>query len=209
MRSITSLLLLSCFVSQASAKPPAPCSEEVGTVVPGQGTFIAATATKNSFLKPGQCLTSPNRKWTAVLQASDGNFVLYSVENDNVKSAQWSSRTAGNPGAGLLVQQDGHFVLYRAGGIAASPETVHGDPQKAIYQSNPPIQPHANYFLDMQDDGNLVLYIGSHPTKASGHKFSARDQMNPVGGNPKQCTKWTCWNDSSVGQQCAFLPSKC
>ncbi|TYC60927.1 hypothetical protein ETQ85_05935 [Zoogloea oleivorans] len=209
MRSIISLLLFSCFVSQASAKPPAPCTEEIGTVIPGQGTFVAATATRNFYLKPGQCLTSPNRKWTAVLQATDGNFVLYAIESDIVKSANWSTRTAGNPGAGLLVQQDGHFVVYQNGGIVISAEGVNGDPQKAIYQSNPSVKPYANYFLDMQDDGNLVLYIGSDPKNISGYTFSAWNQMNRSSGAPKQCPKWTCWNDPTVGQQCAFLPSRC
>jgi hypothetical protein len=42
------------------------------------------------------------------MQADDGNLVLYGDGN----FAHWSSKTYGNPGAYLQVQNDGNLVVY-------------------------------------------------------------------------------------------------
>jgi hypothetical protein len=45
---------------------------------------------------------------------NDGNFVLYSASH----AAVWSSRTAGHPGAFLVLQDDGNLVIYDSNGAA-------------------------------------------------------------------------------------------
>lgn len=196
-----------CFASSLQAAPPDPCLEETGTVVNKSGTFISATATTNHYLKPGQCLVSANRKYMAVMQASDGNLVTYQFKEDGSKQALWSTRTGGNPDAGVLVQQDGHFVVYRRNGIAdgAQPQ---GNPASAVWVSNPAKSPFADYILHMQDDGNLVLYPGTHPFNVGKYLFSSKDQSQQS-RPPKRCTQWQCWNDSTVGMQCAYIPVNC
>ena len=120
------LLLASIFMlSNVQAAPPYPCNQEVGNIeinelgkvdIPFEGTSIVATPQAYYFLRPGQCLVSPNRERMAVMQSSDGNFVVYYLPASENHSL-WSTKTGGHPGAGLLVQQDGHFVIYDNGGI--------------------------------------------------------------------------------------------
>jgi hypothetical protein len=43
---------------------------------------------------------------------TDGNLVIYTPTNLGV----WSSRTHGNPGSYLIVQNDGNTVIYNASG---------------------------------------------------------------------------------------------
>ncbi len=51
---------------------------------------------------------SPNMKYCLIFQ-SDGNLVLYPTGRD---SAEWSSKTYGNPSAVLSIQKDGNVVIY-------------------------------------------------------------------------------------------------
>jgi hypothetical protein len=46
----------------------------------------------------------------AVMQQTDGNFVLYLFNGQPA----WASDTAGNPGARLILQDDGNLVVYLA-----------------------------------------------------------------------------------------------
>ena len=69
-----SLLILALVNFPAVAAPSAPCTKEIGEVVPDVGTYVNATADTNYFIKPGECLVSPNKQYMAVLQP-DGNFV--------------------------------------------------------------------------------------------------------------------------------------
>ena len=54
----------------------------------------------------------------AVLQSSDGNFVVYNILSTDTTSADalWASNTAGNPGDYLSCQDDGNLVIYTSGG---------------------------------------------------------------------------------------------
>ena len=45
------------------------------------------------------------------IMQTDGNLVLY----DTSGQPHWASKTQGNPGAFLNVQDDGNLVVYRAG----------------------------------------------------------------------------------------------
>lgn len=61
----------------------------------------------NEQLASGEKLVSASGSATLEMQASDGNLVLtYGASN------VWSSKTAGNPGAHLVLQSAGNLVLY-------------------------------------------------------------------------------------------------
>jgi hypothetical protein len=86
-------------------------------------------------------LDSPNGRYRALMQ-TDGNFVVYST----VTGPLWSSGTAGHPGSYLVLQQtDGNVVIYASNGHALWSTHTSGD---------------IGADLEMQNDGNLVLYAG-------------------------------------------------
>lgn len=212
IKSTISLLAISFYAASAIAAPPVPCKEEVGVKRAGFGTYVQATATSNYYLKPGECLISANEKFMAVLQADDGNFVVYPLPGQSKKNAKWQSRTSGSPGAGLLVQQDGHAVIYRAGDIVTSADgNWNGKPNsKAPWVSNKASTPYDSYFLAMQDDGNLVLYRGSDPDNARGFVFNSFDdskQKAATGKSPFSCPcNYRCVPDKNGITWCVCEP---
>jgi len=155
-------------IHEAHADPD--CS--IGTVIANVGTYVVATPSKNFLIAPNQCLASSNGEWRAHLQLADGNFVLrYSTG-----TPYWDSKTAGNPGAGLLVQGDGHMVIYRAGGYGSTADgNVNGNPLAAVPNGVIPIATSStdSYFLIVEDDGGLRLYRGSNPSQQRGLIWSA------------------------------------
>lgn len=103
---------------------------------------IECTASKNTFLRASQCLTSPNRNYRAIMQ-HDGNFVIYERKNGK-ETAVWNTRTSGNAGAFLALQQDGNLVVYSKA-------------SKPLYNSKTSRKPFADYKLKLGDDGVLQL----------------------------------------------------
>jgi len=96
----------------------------------------------------------------------DGNFVLY----DRADAALWASGTPGSGDTYLAVQNDGNLVVYSANdiplwashtrlpkpsrcGFMYANELLFGGEQ--LWSCN------GRYFLEMQTDGNLVLYTMS------------------------------------------------
>ena len=55
---------------------------------------------------------TPSPGDNVMLMADDGNLVVLDVNN----VVRWQSGTAGNPGAFAVLQNDGNFVVYTAGG---------------------------------------------------------------------------------------------
>jgi len=103
-----------------------------------------AAACKNKLqrgetLAMGEKLCSANGQYTAVLQKSDGNFVVY--RNSDSK-ALWATHTYGND-LRLVLQGDGNLVLYTSKNVPKFNTQTHGKPARDLI---------------MQDDGNLVLY---------------------------------------------------
>jgi len=124
------------------------------------GNLALTVATSTRVL--WQTKTTNNSGASAVLQAGDGNFVVYS----NAGKPLWNAGTAGKKNVRLEVQNDGRVVLIFDGGSKAlcnansmlkTNETLRKN--QYLYSTN------LKYQLIMQSDGNLVLYQVS-PKKA-------------------------------------------
>lgn len=167
------LLPLAGLQSVASAAPALPAGAP-GVVAPG------------AVLAENESAHSPNGRYTLV-QQSDGNLVLYSAPNRaewdtgtqgaGVKTVMqadgnlvvysaaskplFDTATAGHPGAALAVQDDGNLVIYAAdGAVLWSRHMWLGKlPAGRIVKPGDQVRSMDNkYHLDMQTDGNLVLY---------------------------------------------------
>jgi hypothetical protein len=107
-----------------------------------RGELLHKTALKDGeHLSPGQSLVSP-RGYYRLLVQPDGNLVVYGPTGTN-----WSSAT-GVPNSSLVLTATGNLVL--AAGPTANANWNTGDVIR---------YPTAGHFeVDLQDDGNLVLY---------------------------------------------------
>lgn len=120
----------------------------------------------NVPLRPGECISSPDRKYDLVYQ-TDGNLEVRRRDGAKTDDLVWESRTRGKAPGKVLVQDDGNLVIYGPN------NEVHA----AIndYGSTPD---HQHRVLRMQDDGNLVLYAPSGKavwdTRHVGEKLQAR-----------------------------------
>jgi hypothetical protein len=99
-------------------------------------------------LSPGQELRSDNGLHTLILQA-DGNVVLYGRDS----RALWSTNTWGlkNPRE-FVMQADGNLVLYDTSNVARWSSGTWNNP---------------GAFLNVQDDGNLVIYRAGSQTETA------------------------------------------
>jgi hypothetical protein len=98
-----------------------------------------------NLLLPGQQLNINDRLMpptgrTFLIMQSDGNLVLYRVDNG---AALFSSNTWGQPVTHAVMQDDGNFVCYDANGHAHWATGTNGNPGAQLL---------------IQDDGNLVVY---------------------------------------------------
>lgn len=93
-----------------------------------------------SDLPAGSMLESPNQRYRFAVQ-TDGNCVLYRVEGASV-SPLWGTQTRGG-GVRLRLDSRGRMMVVSVSGesLWSSPEHSPGD-----------------YQLQIQDDGNLVIY---------------------------------------------------
>jgi hypothetical protein len=123
----------------AAATPVPKAPSGCGSVKPGEG------------LKAGESFTSCSGEFSLDMQ-TDGNLVLYRSESKGQVS-RWSSGTAGTDGYVAIMQGDGNFVVYGR----------HSNPLWSSVTEG-----HANVSeVAVQDDGNLVIYVGSRPLWAS------------------------------------------
>lgn len=93
------------------------------------------------WLNTGGQLLSPNRLYQLVMQ-DDGNCVLYRLSS-NPPQPLWSTGSRGS-GCRLSLSSEGRILLSDSSG-------------KSLWQAG---SSHGNgpYYLQLQDDGNLVLY---------------------------------------------------
>ena len=112
-------------------------------------------------LRPGQSLQSNNKLHTLIMQ-TDGNVVLYGSQSNPL----WATNTDGliTPRK-FIMQTDGNPVLY----------SVDGQPRWASLTWNNP-----GAFLNIQDDGNLVVYrAGSQTETADNALWAAGSNDQP------------------------------
>lgn len=210
-RYIASTLLVTFALSYSVSTQAAPavpqCSTEISGLTVDQGkdnsyTAIQATAAQNYFVKPGECIVSPNRKFAAVMQ-SDGEFVVYPTDTPVAEKHVWAASTFRRGLAGLLVKQDGNIAIYSAGGITVDEKgRPSGNGGKVEFSSNSGTKPYADYFLAMQDHGNIVLYKGKAPTISaciwSSNTGAPCNKPNPSGKKP---CRWVVENTQDGQRQ--------
>ncbi|RKH44788.1 hypothetical protein [Corallococcus llansteffanensis] len=117
----------------------------VMAIIPMQAN--AQTLQANQALMAGQQLYSSNGKYKLVMQASDGNLVVYRVTNNAVI---WATNVFG--GTGAVMQEDRNFVVY---GNIANPATW-----RWASNTSAPVVDTAAY-LQLGDDGALTIYSGA------------------------------------------------
>lgn len=103
--------------------------------------YIGDRLLGGNVLSPGDYLLSPDHQFMFVMQASDGNMVLY---NQSTHQPLWSSGAWG-AGAHADMQPDGNFVIYNP---------------TAKWSSNTAQFEGASLYV--QDDGNVVIYQNGH-----------------------------------------------
>lgn len=165
--------------------PPTPSHAEPGS-----------TLGSTSALTSGEKLVSPNKQYSLVMQASDGNLVLYKgttalwstgatgsgsravMQGDgnlvvyNGSAPKWSSSTAGFAGASLSLHDDGNLVIYHAGRGVWTWSAGYIGHHLGSGQQLPPgallRSADGQYRMVMQGDGNLVVYRQSAALWATG-----------------------------------------
>jgi|GEM_PF-6727435 len=128
-------------------------------------TAVSNNLQSGESLQLGEALHSPNGRYRLELQASDGNLVLYHQYPGGGQHPIWATMTQKDAGhadfAGELVMQtDGNLVLYRAG-------HRHGAAH-ARWSSGTNKTENEGAALRLQNDGNLVLYVGDKALWSSG-----------------------------------------
>ena len=130
-----------CAPDHGSGTFPPPV-ENLSTCGPSSPSAMAV----GSNLVSGGCLESTNDQYQLIMQP-DGNLVLYYQQGSN-GYVIWASNTSGNPGAHAYLQTNGPLYVYSTSGAALfNTPGVSGGAAQA--------------FLDMQNDGNLVLYANN------------------------------------------------
>ena len=107
-----------------------------------------STLFSGQSLQPGQTLRSGNTLHTLIMQ-SDGNAVLYNSQSQPL----WSTNTGGQiKPRDFAMQADGNLVLYDTSGQPHWASNTQGNP---------------GAFLNVQDDGNLVVYRAGSATETA------------------------------------------
>jgi hypothetical protein len=96
-------------------------------------------------LLPGKNLESGNGRYRLSCQP-DGNLVIYQMDEQSVQ-ALWASKTRGSI-SGLLLRPDGQLRLHNLDN-----EVLWETEKQPGFEATP-----QGCFLQMQNDGNLVLY---------------------------------------------------
>ena len=147
---------------------------------------LVASPSANASLLPGQCLVSPDKKTQAVMQ-EDGNLVVYYAEG-TVRVAKWDSKTMGNAGSHLELQQDGNLVIY-------------GKDHRALWQACT-VHPFSNFFLQLQDDSNLVAYAGTSALDATAAVWSTMTDYGCSKKNDSCTWKWKPSGSNVLAFEC-------
>jgi hypothetical protein len=154
----------------------------IGHFVVGQPTPVMQCG--HSF-EVGVPLVSPNGIYYCYFQA-DGNLVVYDRSNAR-NNAIWNSETSGHTITNCILQCDGSFVLYNNTTVVCHSHSFCG--------RYPP------YWIQMQDDGNLVIYNVRKQAIWSS-KFGSTNVENPPQPKPhaqqKRAPNRVCAKDIRV-----------
>jgi hypothetical protein len=126
------------------AYPSVSRSLGVGERPPG---FLGVV--KGDRLLPGQQLNlgdelhASNGEGRLVLQAQDGNLVIYAKAGNAI----WNSGTINKGAVRAVMQTDGNFVVYTKSNVPLFQTGTNG---------------RYGAFIVLQTDGNLVVYVGTH-----------------------------------------------
>ena len=132
------------------------------------GCISTSSLSNNAEIRVGQCMYSPAKNYAVTVQ-SDGNIVVNRVSNGVVGSAAWDARTNHSDPAfrtvRLVMQADGNLVGYTSSNLWTW-QTKTNVTWPLFF--NPTYYPApSRYFLNMQNDGNLVVYgVGAPGTAA-------------------------------------------
>ncbi len=170
MKKLSFLAVFFLLVAQSFAQHPPKIT------IPGslpQGVFKPNT----SFAK-GQRYYSEDNRYCLVFQ-DDGNLVIYKFASARKYSAIWSSGTNGIAMKKCIFQEDGNLVLYDYTGKArwaANGGTVDGGGSgkgDKFYPKGPD-----SHWLTIQNDGNLVIYVGKYRTNSAPRWSSGSFEKN-------------------------------
>lgn len=111
-------------------------------VAPRGGLPTQSELHEGQQLAPGQQIGSPDRRYLLAYQG-DGNLVIYRVADS---LAVWASGTYGTSAGRAVMQADGNFVVYNAGGAPVFHTSTFGNPGS---------------FLRLQNNGSIAVFRGS------------------------------------------------
>lgn len=170
-----SLLFLFVFVMLCL---PTMAQSKIRKIYNGVPDKLSIIKTNTSLVR-NQRYYSDNKRYALVFQ-KDGNLVLYKFSAPEKYSPIWNTSTQGNFIVSCIFQADGNLVLYgklkneqKAMWNSRKNSKSKEDAAKSWTSSLPPYgidsetkgsTAKANdYWLQVQDDGNLVIYAGSYP----------------------------------------------
>jgi len=165
MKKLLSLLLLFCAL-QAMAQTPPPIRVPGGEKPLPQGIFKPNT----SFVK-GQRYYSADNRYCLIFQ-EDGNLVIYKFASAKKYSAIWNAGTNGLAIKTCIFQEDGNLVMYDYAGKArwaangGSVDNGGRNNGDKFYPVGPD-----SHWLAMQNDGNLVIYVGKYPSRKRDYRW--------------------------------------
>ena len=121
-----------------------------------------ATLFPGQSLLPGQSLQSDNRLYTLTMQP-DGNVVL----RDSESKPLWRTDTGGGwiDPRDFIMQTDGNLVLYDTSGQQSWASKTQGNP---------------GAFLNVQNDGNVVVYRAGSTTETGDNALWASRNFPPL-----------------------------
>lgn len=160
MKKLLVLSMLFCALKITAQTSPPPIRVPGGEKALPQGVF----KTNTSFVK-GQRYYSADNRYCLKFQ-EDGNLVIYKFASASKYSAIWSSKTNGIAIKSCIFQEDGNLVMYdyagkprwgANGGYVDKGGSGKGD---NFYPTGPD-----SHWITMQNDGNLVIYVGKYSTR--------------------------------------------
>jgi hypothetical protein len=138
---------------------------------------------------------------STVTMQSDGNFVVYSGS-----TFKWQSGTSGNPGAYLVLADNGILSVVSSDDVALWAATGALVPNQTLASNHSITSPNGTYRLTMQSDGNLVEYNGATAKWASDTATAGSTVIMQADGNLVIYSGSTFkWQSTTSGNPGAFL----